>query len=634
MRRSIAYVEPASATAGERGTWKFIYTTASSLPKGTKCKFDLMTKGRDIEWEVPETSLKKKKNVIWMELPNGKSVAAEAITPKGAYTPYFEFTLPAEVKGGESIAIFMGSPGEDGVKNGTLAQQYVYRRRPFNLFIDPKGKGNYKEPEVFAMDVKGGPLHALRVIAPSVVSKNQRFDIIVRFEDCYGNLTSNAPEGTLIELSYNNLRDNLNWKLFVPETGFIALPNLYFNESGLYRLKLVNTMDKQEFLSAPIKCFDEDVPGLFWGTFHGESTRVDSAENIETALRHFRDDQAMQFYGTSCFDTDQETPNDIWKLISVHVAEFNEEDRFATYPGFQWQGTPGTEGIRQLVHLKDNKPLLRSKDAKSNQLKKIYKSYPSKDLLSIPSFTMAKGFHYNFKEHDHEREPVVEIYNSWGCSECTAKEGNPRPIKSLGKKGVSEVADGSIRAALNSGCRFGFVAGGLDDRGIYTDLFKSDQVQYSPGLTAVMAGSHARDSLTAALSRRACYATTGARMILVSKIAGKGIGSELSTDAKPGLLYNRHITGHVAGTAPIQEIMIVRNGEVFHTYHPHEMAFDFELDDSEPLENVAVSAPNGRPSFVYYYMRVIQEDGHVGWASPIWVDLVSPSAPSKKTKKR
>ncbi|MCB1108999.1 MAG: DUF3604 domain-containing protein, partial [Chlamydiia bacterium] len=412
MRRSIAYVEPAYAIAGERGTWKFIYTTANNLPSGTKCKFDLMTKGRDIEWETPQTNLKKKSNVIWMELPNGKSVAAEAINPSGSYTPYFEFTIPEEIKGGESIAIFMGSP-EEPLKNGTLAQQYVFRRRPFHLFIDPKGKGNYKEPEAFTVDVRGGPLHSLRVIAPSVVSKNQRFDIIVRFEDCYGNLTSNAPEGTLIELSYNQLRENLNWKLFVPETGFIALPNLYFNDAGLYRLRLVNTMDKQEYYSAPIKCFENDVPGLFWGTFHGESTRVDSAENIETALRHFRDDQAMQFYGTSCFDTDEETPNDLWKLICNHVAEFNEEDRFVTYPGFQWQGAKGSEGMRQIVHLKDGKPLLRSKDAKSNQLKKIYKSYTSKDLIAIPSFTMAKGFHYDFSEHSAEREPVVEIYNSW-----------------------------------------------------------------------------------------------------------------------------------------------------------------------------------------------------------------------------
>ena len=102
MRRSIAYSEPATATAGERGTWKFIYTTASVLPKGTKCKFDLTSRGRDIEWEVPSTDLKKKTNCIWMELPNGKSVAASAVQPKGAFAPHFEFTIPSDVKAGES----------------------------------------------------------------------------------------------------------------------------------------------------------------------------------------------------------------------------------------------------------------------------------------------------------------------------------------------------------------------------------------------------------------------------------------------------------------------------------------------------------------------------------------------------
>ena len=35
-----------------------------------------------------------------------------------------------------------------------------------------------------------------------MVTKNQRFDVIVRFEDAFGNLTGNAPEGTLIEFSY------------------------------------------------------------------------------------------------------------------------------------------------------------------------------------------------------------------------------------------------------------------------------------------------------------------------------------------------------------------------------------------------------------------------------------------------
>ena len=115
------------------------------------------------------------------------------------------------------------------MKKGNSCQKTVQRKRPFPLYIDTKGKGDYKDPEVFHLDVRGNYLQTLRIIAPSLVSRNKRFDVIVRFEDKYGNLTSNAPEGTLIDLSYEHLRENLNWKLFVPETGFIALPNLYFN---------------------------------------------------------------------------------------------------------------------------------------------------------------------------------------------------------------------------------------------------------------------------------------------------------------------------------------------------------------------------------------------------------------------
>src|SRR5947207_2102390 len=40
MRRSICYCEPAQALAGEYNTWNFVYTSSTSLPKGTKFKFD------------------------------------------------------------------------------------------------------------------------------------------------------------------------------------------------------------------------------------------------------------------------------------------------------------------------------------------------------------------------------------------------------------------------------------------------------------------------------------------------------------------------------------------------------------------------------------------------------------------
>jgi hypothetical protein len=630
------------ALAGAVSTWKFSYTTSSSLPKGTRLKFDLLSRGRDVDWECPQVNPKEKTNLIWAELPDGKPVYAKLLEVDEQITPSFEFTLPSEVKAGDTLAIFMGSPdskNEDGKKKGNRAQTHIQRRRPFYLYIDPKGKGDYREPEIFTLDVRGNVLKNIRIIAPSMVSKNKRFDVIIRFEDIFGNLSSNAPEGTLVEVSYEHLRENLNWKLFVPETGFINVPNLYFNEPGVYKIQLLNLQSGDKFFSAPIKCFPDNDKSLYWGLLHGESERFDSLENIETCLRHFRDEKNCQFYATSSFESSEETSNEHWKSISTQVGEFNEDFRFSTFLGMQWFGDSeeeDEEGLRQFIYAKDNKPILRKKDSKSNALKKIYKGHNPKELISVPSFSMAKGFETTFSEFTPEFERVVEIYNAWGCSECTEKEGNLRPIRSEDRKGVFESDKGSIRKALNSNCRFGFVSGGLDDRGIFNEFYESEQVQYSPGLTGIIAIEQTREALFQALYNRSCYATTGPRIIIGFSIAGFFMGSEINTKAKPGLSYNRHITGYIAGTDVIKEVTIIRNGTVFQKIQPKTAHYEFAIDDSEALSKIAFRAVGEKPAFAYYYIRVEQEDGHIAWASPIWIDITDAPVPApqpKKTKK-
>ena len=635
MRRSICYCEPSAALAGETSHWKFIYTTANHLPRGTKLRFDLNSRGRPIDWQIPQTNLKEKENLIWLEVPGNKPTAAHEVRHPQSLMPCFEFTLPSEIKSGESFFIHVGTPDQDP-KKGTLCQKNVQRKRPFHLFIDPKGKGDFKEPETFYLDVKGNHLTHLKVIAPSIVSRNKRFDMIVRFEDVYGNLTSNAPDGTLIDLSYQHLRENLNWKLFVPETGFIALPNLYFNEPGIYKIQLRNLKTNETFFSSPIKCLPEGSLSLFWGQLHGESERIDSAENIEAFLRHMRDDKALQFFATSSFDSEEETPNDVWKMINQQVAEFNEDDRFVALLGFQWLGEPGEEGLRHFLYAKDGKPILRKKDTKSNSLKKIFKTSNPKEMIAIPNFSMGKQTLYNFEDFNPEFERVAEIYNAWGSSESSTKEGNFRPIQG-GKGGIAESAEGTLIKALNRGCRFGFVAGGYDDRGCYEGLFSSDQTQYSAGLTAILAKEHNRSSLIEALQTRSCYATTGERIILGLEIAGSPIGSELETKSRPGLEFNRHITGFCIGTHPLSEVALIRNGEVFKTLPITEEKCEFEIDDSEPLSQIILHPQNkDLPPFAYYYIRAVQKDGHIAWSSPIWVDLTVRSAPviSKKAKKK
>jgi hypothetical protein len=617
MRRSICYTEPSVALAGNSGSWNFIYTTASHLPKGTKFRFDLGSKGRPFDWQIPHTNLKDKENLIWGELPDGKVVPASFIEQPQTLSPSFEFTLPIELKPGDRFSICIGK--------GNNCQKNVQRRRPFYLFIDPKGKREYKESETFHVDVRGNDLKTLRIIAPSIVSRNKRFDVIVRFEDMYGNLTSNAAEGTLIDLSYEHLRDNLNWKLFVPETGFIAIPSLYFNEVGIYRIQLHNLKTKEIFHSSPIKCLPEGSLSLYWGSLHGESERVDSTENVEGFLRHMRDDHSLQFCAVSSFDSEEETPNDAWKTISSQVAEFNEDDRFVAFLGFQWLGEPKEEGLRHFLYAKDGKGVLRRKDIKNNALKKIYKTNSPKEFLAIPSFTAAKPTLFDYLQFNPEFERVVEIYNSWGSSENTIKEGNLRPIQG-GKGGISESAEGTIIRALNLGCRFGFIAGGYDDRGCYSNLYDTDQSQYSPGLTAILAKEHSRASLFEALQNRSCYATTGERIIVGLHIATMPMGSEIDTKVRPGLEFNRHITGYCIGTQPMEEVVLIRNGKVFRKFEPNETRFEFEIDDTELLNTVAIDLKNERPPFIYYYLRAVQKNGQIAWSSPIWIDYQASRA--------
>ncbi len=631
MRRSICVCEPMGCYAGEIGNFRFVYTPAVNLPKGTKLRFDLATKGRPIDWELPQTNVKDKKNLIWAQLPDGKGIPAKSIDKSDKITQMFEFTLPTEIKAGENFIIYMGSTVK-GKDTGNRCQLNVQRRRPFHLFIDPRGKGDFKEQETFHLDVRGNVLHNIRIIAPSLVAKNKRFDVLVRFEDEYGNLTNYAPEGSLIELSYENQRENLNWKLFIPETGFINLPNLYFNEAGVYKIQLHNLKTGDKYFSAPIKCLPESANVICWGLLHAESEKNDSHESIEACLREFRDEKALQFFGTSPFESTDETTPEMWKQISTQVAEFNEEQRFCTFLGFQY---PADEGLRQFVYFKDLKPLLRKKEAKSNVLPKVYKLLSPKEAISIPSFTMGKGYETDFTHFEPEFEKVVEIYNAWGSSECSAKEGNPRPIRSTSKNGVQETEVGSVLNALKKNRRFGFVAGGLDDRGIYSDFFENGQVQYSPGLTAILSTDQTKDALVNALSRRSCYATTGARIIVGLNIAGTNMGGELNTKAKPGLVINRHVIGYVAGTAPLKEVVLLRNGVPIKTFPIKDFALDFAFDDFEHLSKCALASADDKPHFVFYYLRVTQQDGHIAWSSPIWVDYMDyqPVPTPKKAKK-
>ena len=88
---------------------------------------------------------------------------------------------------------------------------------------------------------------------------------------------------TLVELSYENFRENLTWKLFVPETGFISLPNLYFNEAGIYTIRLLQPQDKRDIsLLSPSNAFQTTTNTCF-GAFSMANRNDMIRQKISTA---------------------------------------------------------------------------------------------------------------------------------------------------------------------------------------------------------------------------------------------------------------------------------------------------------------------------------------------------------------
>ncbi len=621
MSKSIVYCENKLIIAGDIKTWRLVFIPSYDLDKNTSIIFDMLSKGAPREWELPVVHSSCKKNAIWAELSNKEIIIPKPDPSNGAH---FIFKLPKAVKKDEKIIFCLGTILENEEKYGNRSQLDIQRKRSFNFYIDINQKNDFKEKEVLYLNVKGGALDNLNIIVPSFVNKGKRFDVTVRFEDQYGNLTSNADENTLIDVTYEGLRENLCWKLFVPETGFILVPNICFNDPGIYRINLINNKQNTQYFSDPIKCFDRTEVNVFWGLLHGEIEKFDSAENLTKFLKCCRDENSLNFIAISPFEN--ETTNEQWKQLSNEITEFNEDDLFAIFSSFQFVNKENNSETYQFVYLKENKPLLR-------QLDKIYRAVNSKEILAIPTFTMGAKTTYNFKDFNSAFHKVVEIYNAWGSSECSLEEGNKRPI-SGNKNFVKENKEGSIIKALNNNYRFGFIAGGLDDRGIYSGFYESGQTQYSPGFTAVIAKELKKEILFNAISNMQCYATTGAKILLSFFIANEGIGSQLNTKLKPGLIFNRYISGFVVGTTDIKSVEIIRNGKVLIVFEPDSFKFDYTFDDSENLTDIALESSDY--PFVYYYVRVEQVDGHIAWSSPIWIDIVKENkavVPKKNNKK-
>jgi hypothetical protein len=177
---------------------------------------------------------------------------------------------------------------------------------------------------------------------------------------------------------------------------------------------------------------------------------------------------------------------------------------------------------------------------------------------------------------------------------------------------------------LALGWRVGFTAGGDDHSGHWGTEFRFGTTGkgYKQGLMSVEAAEKTRRAIFEAMYNRRVVATTGARVLLTYTLNGHPMGFELSLTSLPGLAARRALSIAFHGTAAVSRIDIIRNNRVVHSA-PGDGEMDMSLtwDDAEPMASVWLPPARFCPHpFAFYYVRVVQTDGEVAWASPIWID--------------
>ena len=248
-------------------------------------------------------------------------------------------------------------------------------------------------------------------------------------------------------------------------------------------------------------------------------------------------------------------------------------------------------GIRPLPRLQGDEKLMGDAEGGSPDVKRLY-AYLKHFGGVCASHTSATNMGTDWRDHDPEVEPVVEIYQ--GLRQNYEHKDAPMTAKDEQDSIGGYRPAGYVWNALQRGYRLGFEV-------------SSDHVSTHLSYAVVLAEDRKRESIIGAFKKRHSYGAQD-NIILIVRSGNHLMGDEFVTADRPTI----EITA--VGTAPIAKIAVVRGvGNEVPTY-VYNAAPDAQEVSLKWTDDTAVA---GKAS--YYYVRLEQADGKLAWASPMWI---------------
>jgi len=491
------------------------------------------------------------------------------------------------------------------------------------LYADPSGEGLFRMIDsVASLQVGGSKAASLELLAPASPVPGEKFTFVVRALDEQGFL-SLLHRGTVELLPEDGVTFDADSYTFSSADQGAALITAVVHKPGLYRLRVRDQATGRVYTGNPMLVDPALESKIFWGDLHRHSTLGKDA-NLTPAhvYRYSRRVDLLDFASLSEHDYFDYwglplAPEE-WRALLEINDRHNIPGQFVTISGYEWSSL--RQGHRNIYWAPGETARLYPY-SEVPTAEELQQALGESRCLVIPHHSAWRFMHanipYNWGDPGWEQQRLVEIYSKHGSSDHfhdpypIHHDETPFFVYLFGAKSnrAYEGSGSYVREALAKGYRFGFI-GGSDShwarggRAFGTGVTRD----YKPGLQAVYAPELSRESLFEAMWQRHTYATTGARILVDFRVNGHLMGSEISSGGKSPL-----ISYTVYGTAPLEGVELWKyssSGGYEPTYFPAEGQLNLTGELSDP----------GYRESAFYFLRVVQSDGHLAWASPIWVD--------------
>jgi hypothetical protein len=425
---------------------------------------------------------------------------------------------------GDEITITFGdrSRGGPGLRLSEYSKDCLY----LPVYVDLEGRGDMLSPEWPYYQLVGRPETAfVNAIAPSIVAPGERFGLAVRSEDRSKNPVSGLTPAYEISLDGGQVATVAPAKKPVTVVG-----NLTVDRPGVYRFQIRSADGEIVGTSNPVWAVEDPSYRIYWGDTHGHSRMADGQGSPEGYFKFGRDVARLDFLTLSEHDLWMDDSE--WQLLRRLTERYLDPGNFTTFLGYEWT-VQNTFGGHHNVYFRDPQNRRRVPHQSVKNLQELYaglrRVHSPEDVLIIPHAHQAA----DWSQTDGDMERLTELTSGHGTFEWFSNK------------------------YLANGFVVGFI--GSSDNHLQHPGYTPGTNRQLGGLAAVLAPANTPQALFDALRGRSCYATTGERIVVDVAYDGARMGEMVPEDGR------RTVRCQVMGTAPIEAIDLVKNGDLIYS---------------------------------------------------------------------